>query len=515
GAPGALLNANNDNNLVSPNQWNNISITSTPVTSGTAYWLGAITDTNSVTRVTTPNPRRYKAQAYAGFNWPGSLTGLTTADNVFLCIAGWSTTGPAPLSITTNTLPDGTVDVPYSQTLQATGGTGSYTWSTTSGSLPAGLSLNTSTGLISGTPTAAGTANFTAQVTDSASATDTQALSITINSPPPLNITTASLPDGNVGSAYSQTLQATGGTGSYNWSITSGSLPAGLSLTQSSGLISGTPTAAATSNFTVQVNDGSTTASKPLSITINPAGTTQKLVGTDTSGTETVSPNYIQLSKFTAAATGTVSQIKVYSTASAHVKVAIYADNAGAPGALLNANNDNNPVSPNQWNNISITSTPVTSGTAYWLGAIMDTYSVTRVTTPNPRRYKAQAYAGFNWPGSLTGLSTSDNMYLCIAGWSVVSPPTLPDPPSLLSPGATITFKWGTSTGATTYWLQVNTASDFTGTNMFNSEVGNITSQEVAGLSLGTAYYWRVKAGNSSGWSNWSSVRSVLANTVP
>ncbi|MCJ7515404.1 MAG: putative Ig domain-containing protein, partial [Dehalococcoidia bacterium] len=233
----------------------------------------------------------------------------------------------------------------------------------------------------------------------------------------PLNITTTSLPNGTVNVPYSQTLQASGGSGSYTWSIISGSLPVGLSLTQSSGLIAGTPTTAATSNFTVQVNDGSTTASKPLSITINSASTAQKLVGTDTSGTATVSPDYIQLSKFTASATGTISQIKVYSTALAHVKVAIYADNNDQPGALLNANNDNNQVDPNQWSNISIANTSVTSGTAYWLGAIMDTYSVTKIVSTNPRRYKAQPYAGFSWPGSLTDLSTSDNMYLCIAGW--------------------------------------------------------------------------------------------------
>ncbi|MCJ7655127.1 MAG: putative Ig domain-containing protein, partial [Dehalococcoidia bacterium] len=223
--------------------------------------------------------------------------------------------GVSALNITTTSLPDGTMGSPSSQTLQATGGTGSYTWSITGGSLPAGLTLTPSSGLISGTPTASGPSSFTVQVNDG-STTATKSLSINISSPT-LTITTSSLPAGVVDTPYSQQLQASGGSGTYTWSIISGSLPAGLTLTPSSGLISGTPTIAATSNFTVQVNDGSTTTSKPLSITINPADTTQKLVGTDTSGTETVSPNYIQLSKFTAAATGTVSQIKVYSTASA------------------------------------------------------------------------------------------------------------------------------------------------------------------------------------------------------
>jgi hypothetical protein len=94
---------------------------------------------------------------------------------------------PPPLSITTNLLSDGTVGTAYSQTLSATGGTPPYTWSIISGSLPAGLSLNSSTGVISGTSTTAGTSNFTVQVTDVDSNTATKALSITINisGPPP------------------------------------------------------------------------------------------------------------------------------------------------------------------------------------------------------------------------------------------------------------------------------------------------------------------------------------------
>lgn len=92
--------------------------------------------------------------------------------------------GAPPPTITTASLPGGTVGVAYSQTLAVTGGIGSITWSTVSGSLPAGLSLNSSTGEISGTPTTAGTASFTVRATDSASAYDEQALSITITPAP-------------------------------------------------------------------------------------------------------------------------------------------------------------------------------------------------------------------------------------------------------------------------------------------------------------------------------------------
>lgn len=90
--------------------------------------------------------------------------------------------GGAPPTIGTSTLSPGTVGAAYNQTIYATEGTTPYVWEVTSGTLPSGLSLNTSTGAITGTPTTAGTSNFTVTVVDDVAAFDTQALSITINS---------------------------------------------------------------------------------------------------------------------------------------------------------------------------------------------------------------------------------------------------------------------------------------------------------------------------------------------
>ena len=179
------------------------------------------------------------------------------------------TINPAALVITTSSLPAGTVGVAYSQGLSASGGTAPYVWSLASGSLPAGLSLGAG-GTISGTPGSAGSSNFTVRVTDSASATTTAALSVTIN-PAALKITTSSLAAGTVGVAYSQGLSASGGTTPYVWSLASGSLPAGLSL-GAGGTISGTPGSAGSSSFTVRVTDSaSATTTAALSVTINPA----------------------------------------------------------------------------------------------------------------------------------------------------------------------------------------------------------------------------------------------------
>jgi hypothetical protein len=225
----------------------------------------------------------------------GSLPAGLTLDGVFGRISGTPTAGgtsqftlmvtdnqsataTANLSITVgglitispSALPGGTVGTAYSQTLTATGGTSPYSFAVTSGALPAGLTLS-GAGAITGKPTAAGTANFTVTATDAQQATGQAALSIVVAPPPTLSVTTTSLPNGTMGTAYSQTLGATGGVPPYIWSLT-GSLPVGLSLNSTTGGITGTPTAVATANFTAIVTDSlKTTAQAALSIKINAA----------------------------------------------------------------------------------------------------------------------------------------------------------------------------------------------------------------------------------------------------
>ncbi|HVH71066.1 MAG TPA: FG-GAP-like repeat-containing protein [Candidatus Dormibacteraeota bacterium] len=168
------------------------------------------------------------------------------------------------LAIRTTSLPDGVLGAAYSTSLQVTGGTGTATWSLVTGTLPTGLSLNSSTGTITGTPTAAGTSPITVKVTDSANPPDsvTTALSITIHTAPAptFAISTAELPNGSIGTPYDQILGVTGGTSPFTWSVSAGSLSTGLSLNTKTGEITGTPapaTAGASFTFTITVTDSS------------------------------------------------------------------------------------------------------------------------------------------------------------------------------------------------------------------------------------------------------------------
>jgi hypothetical protein len=186
---------------------------------------------------------------------------------------------PAVLSITTTTVPNGTVGTAYSQTIQTTGGTMPLTWTVSAGSLPAGLSMQAGTGgagTLSGTPTTAGSYTFTLTATDSSSSPQTASQQFTIvTSNPSLNILTTSLPSGVLNTAYSATLQASGGITPYIWSVASGSsLPSWMSLTSSgtTWTLAGTPSATGTSNFSVLLTDSSTptaqTKTQALSVTI-------------------------------------------------------------------------------------------------------------------------------------------------------------------------------------------------------------------------------------------------------
>lgn len=218
-------------------------------------------------------------------NTNGTLTGTPTASGTFNFTVTATDlnncTGSQSYSISIGTscptitlddiLPDGSTGTAYSSSVTASGGTAPYTYNVSSGAVPDGLTLSTA-GTLSGTPTADGVFNFSVTATDASSCTGTNSYSITITCG---SITLDDiLPDGSTGTAYSSSVTASGGTAPYTYSVSSGAVPDGLTLS-AAGALSGTPTVDGVFNFNVTATDASgCTGTNSYSVTINCGGIT-------------------------------------------------------------------------------------------------------------------------------------------------------------------------------------------------------------------------------------------------
>lgn len=166
-----------------------------------------------------------------------------------------------PVIVSPLRLPRGSVGKAYSYRLEARGGAAPYFWGIASGSLPAGLTLNGSTGVISGTPTTEQATTFQLRALDTNDVLTAVDMALSVEAAAePLRLETFGLQhEATIGESYSLTLNARGGTGPYTWALLAGSFPTGLSLDPSTGIIAGTPatsTAEPTPDFTVQATDG-------------------------------------------------------------------------------------------------------------------------------------------------------------------------------------------------------------------------------------------------------------------
>lgn len=208
----------------------------------------------------------------------GALAGTPTQSGsfTFSVTATDSSTGSGPYSATRSytlvigapaltlapaTLGNATVGAAYSQALIAGGGTAPYSYAVTAGALPAGVMLGTN-GTLSGTPTAGGSYSFTVTATDATTSanggpyTAVRSYTLTVASAT-VALSPANLPAGTSGTAYSETLSATGGTVPYVYTVTAGALPAGVTLA-SNGTLAGTPTQSGSFTFSVTATDSST-----------------------------------------------------------------------------------------------------------------------------------------------------------------------------------------------------------------------------------------------------------------
>jgi len=294
--------------------------------------------------------------------------------------------------------------------------------------------------------------------------------------PPPLEITTTSLPDGTVGVAYSQTLAATGGTTPYTWSRVGGSLPGGLSLSEG-GVISGTPTAEGDFNFTVKVTDAnSQTDTQALSIHVGVISLFNFSVSASPdnltfrqgeNASSTISVSLIS---------GTTEMVSLHGTWMGTAPMGISYDFSPQSGT---------PTSD----------TPFTS-----------TLTFTASSDANGGTFI------FEVTGSGGGLTRTDTITLMLP----------PAAPSLVSPadGAAIetntpTFDWDDVAGAVSYTLQVATDDNFSYT-VFSTDVVESTKTSPVSLSYGTRHYWRIRAKNDVGTGDWSSTWSFTAKlTAP
>jgi Putative Ig domain len=379
---------------------------------------------------------------------------------------------PQAPTITPAALAAGTEGTAYNQVVMVTAGTGlaPFTWTPT-GTLPAGLTGVASAGgvsfTISGTPTGpSGTTPYSLQVKDSSNPQQsaTQNYNITINLPPPPTITTASLPAGVEGTAYSQPVQATGGLTPYTFSISAGSLPAGLTINASTGVISGTPTGPnGTANFTVMVTDSSKDASsqpqsgtKALSILINlppppviaPAGKTLTgTIGTAFSQTFTVSgglgPTFTWLltgtlpAGLTGTQTGTSFQITGTPTGP-----------SGDSNVTLKVTDSSNPAQ-NDTQNYTITINNPPPPTITTTQAQIPSAAV---GAPYSFQFQGSGFGTLTW--SATGLP-ADNLSMSTSGLVTGTPSTA----QTVNFSVTVTDSLGQSSAATPFSILVSTIS--------------------------------------------------------
>ena len=247
---------------------------------GTAYFASfsgiAFTVSNPTLSITGTLPPGVVFSANSG-----QLSGTPTVAGTFTFTAhasGGGLTASRTYSVTVLSsppmslggVPSGTVGVPYSQQVQVFNATPPVTFTITSGVLTPGLTLSSS-GLLSGTPTSAGSAGVDVALKDSTGKTGSGHLSM-VFVPPPLNVSPAVIPGGAVGQTYSVTFSASGGVGFYRYTLALQVVP-GLSLDSMTGVLSGTPTSGGVYNIRIDASDAAS-ATGSQTYTLNITGPT-------------------------------------------------------------------------------------------------------------------------------------------------------------------------------------------------------------------------------------------------
>ena len=318
-----------------------------------------------------------------------------------------------------------TVNAPYSYAITATNNPTSFGAT----GLPAGLSVNTSTGIISGAPTSVG--NFGVQLSATNSkGTGSGSLSLTVNA------AAAAAPV--VTSALSRTAVA---RQAFNYAITATNtptsfgavgLPAGLSVNTNTGVISGTPTTAGNYTVALRASNANGTGSATLNLYVNalsgPPGVARPLnqlkFGTKTIG-DILDSNTLgnaEAFQVSAAESGSVNYLTVYLDSSSTVTrmvVGLYTDSSGRPGALI-GQGVTTSARAGAWNDIGVPTMAVTAGITYWI-AVLGTNSGSirfRDSSGGCKAQTSQQTNLVNLPAAWTAGQTWDSCPLSAYGWS-------------------------------------------------------------------------------------------------
>ncbi|MFI5293916.1 MAG: putative Ig domain-containing protein [Thermodesulfovibrionales bacterium] len=219
------------------------------------------------------------AGSFAGNSSNNFKTTIDSSGGKVTLYFSGSGTGTQTLRVLTTSLPDGDTLTAYNQPLLGFGGVFPFTWSVSAGTLPPGMTIDSTSGRISGQPTASGSFTFTVRVTDNGGHTATRELTINVSVLTITNINTT-LKQWTVGQEYGtppvEQITAAGGAAPYTWSISGGNLPNGLSIDPSTGRIFGVPSQSGQFLFTVKVTEsGGQIATKSFMISINSAPSIQ------------------------------------------------------------------------------------------------------------------------------------------------------------------------------------------------------------------------------------------------
>ena len=411
----------------------------------------------------------------------------------------------AAIALAPAALPDGVTGSPYSQTVTASNGTSPYVYAIASGTLPAGLALNSSTGVISGTPTANVSANITVSATDSVGCAGTRSYTLSIGCPS-MDISPAALSSGLVGTAYSQTMTASGGTGPYTWTVSSGTLPSGLGLS-SAGVISGTPTTANGTGVSVTLRALDSTGCAvtrdinfqvcPV-ITVNPATLSTPVVGTAYSQTFSggggTAPYVFDVSSGSLPAwatlnssTGELSGLPVNTTAASFTIRATDANGCSATRAHTLT-----PSCPT----ISLAPTSLPAG------SVGSSYSQTLSASGGTGPYSGWTVTSGTLPAGLT-LNSGTGL---ISG----------TPTSSNGAGVSITVRASDSygcQGSRTYTIKICPVISLTPTSLSAATVGTAYNQTVAGSGGAAPYTFTVSSGSLPAWATLNGSTGAITGT--